>query len=225
MAAALTRTAVIFDIDGTLIDSERLDARYFAQAAREVLGCIEIDDDWTGYTKVTDVGIIAEILKRNGRTPAPETINAVRERFRMLLQKFFERGGACRSIPGVHEFLSRIRKTPGCSLGIATGGWCVTALMKLASAGINVDGTPISSSDDADDRTAIMLHCLAKMGGLFDRIVYFGDGVWDRDASARLGWPFIGIGEKLRGKGDVWFEDFREGEAIIASFERLHYCQ
>jgi beta-phosphoglucomutase-like phosphatase (HAD superfamily) len=221
MAATLTRTAVIFDIDGTLIDSERLDAQYFVQAAREVLGSIEIADDWAGYTKVTDVGIIAEILERNGRTPAPETINAVRERFRMLLRKFFEQGGTCTPIPGVHEFLSLIRETPGCSPGIATGGWGVTALMKLTSAGLNIDGTPISSSDDSDDRTAIMLHCLAKMGGPFDRIVYFGDGVWDRDASARLGWSFIGIGEKLLGKCDVWFEDFREGKAIIASVEQL----
>ena len=222
MVTVSTPTALIFDIDGTLIDSETIDARYFIRAAREVLGDIEIADDWAGYTKVTDIGIIAEILVRNGRDAAPETINAVRERFRMLLQEYFERGGTCKPVPGAPEFLHLLAETPHFSVGIATGGWGSTAIMKLTAASINIDGAPLSSSNDSDDRTAIMLHCLAKMGGPFGRIVYFGDGVWDRDASARLGWPFIGIGEKLRGECDAWFEDFREGEAIIASVEQLH---
>ncbi|MBN1577451.1 MAG: HAD family phosphatase [Chitinispirillaceae bacterium] len=210
------KTAIIFDIDGTLIDSERLDARYFVRAVREVLGNIKIARDWSGYSKVTDVGILAEILERNGIVPTRNRIAEIRQRFRLLLQRFFDRGGVCKPISGSPEFLHLLAGLPAFSIGIATGGWGVTALMKLASADIAISALPMSSSDDDDDRTAIMRHCLAKMNGPFERIFYFGDGIWDSDACEHLGWRFIGIGEKLRGKCKTWFEDFRDGEAIAA---------
>ncbi|MBN1307330.1 MAG: HAD family hydrolase, partial [Chitinispirillaceae bacterium] len=169
------------------------------------------------YANVTDVGIIAEILERNGIVPERRIIAAVRERFRVLLKGFFDRGGTCKPVPGAPEFLHLLVKTPLFSVGIATGGWGATALMKCASAGIAIEAVPLSSSDDADNRTAIMLHCLAKMGGPFPRIVYFGDGTWDRDACERLGWTFVGIGEKLKGDCGTWFEDFRDGESMAAA--------
>lgn len=214
MTAATKKTALLFDIDGTLLESESIDARLFVRAVRETLGDIEIARDWSGYTKVTDIGIVSEILERNGRTSSPEIIGAVRERFRMLLQAYFDRGETCRPLPGVVAFLKRLR-TAATPIGIATGGWGTTARMKLANAGIDIADVPLCSSDDADERDAIMLLCLAKMGGSFDRVVYFGDGIWDRDACTRLGWGFVGIGKKLQGKCDVWFEDFGDGEGIF----------
>jgi beta-phosphoglucomutase-like phosphatase (HAD superfamily) len=214
MNAPPAPTALIFDIDGTLIDSESVDGRFFVRAVREVLGDIEIGRDWSGYTKVTDIGIVSEILERNGRTSSPEIITAVRERFRELLQAYFDRGETCALLPGVAAFLKRMAEH-GTPIGIATGGWGTTARMKLANAGIDISRIPLCSSDDADERDAIMLQCLAKMGAGFGRVVYFGDGIWDREACARLGWGFIGIGKKLRGKCDVWFEDFGDGDAIF----------
>jgi phosphoglycolate phosphatase-like HAD superfamily hydrolase len=214
MTATRQRIALLFDIDGTLLESESVDSRYFVRAVREILGDIEIARDWSGYTKVTDIGIVGEILERNGRTVTPGIITAIRERFRELLNAYFDRGETCRPLPGAIEFIKRVRSA-GFPVGIATGGWGTTARMKLDNAGIPVSDVPLSSSDDADARDTIMLHCLAKMGGPFDSIVYFGDGIWDRDASARLGWKFVGIGKKLHGKCEVWFEDFGDGDAIF----------
>ena len=211
------KTALIFDIDGTLIDSEGIDGTLFVQAVKEVLGDIRFAENWSNYTKVTDVGILSEILELNGLGPEPAMINRVRERFRILLSDYFESGGICEPLPGVSAFLYLLDETPQITTGIATGGWGTTARMKLAVAGIAVNGMPLSSSDDSDDRTMIMRHCLAKMEGPFSRTVYIGDGLWDRDACRRLGWRFIGIGSKLRGRCDEWFEDFRNGEAVLAA--------
>ena len=58
----MATTAIIFDIDGTLIDSEHIDARFFVQAVRDVCGDIHLSKDWSSYKKVTDIGIITEIL-------------------------------------------------------------------------------------------------------------------------------------------------------------------
>ena len=38
--------------------------------------------------------------------------------------------------------------------------------------------------------------------------MYVGDGEWDLEAAAKLRWGFIGIGDRLKGKTDVWIEDF-----------------
>ncbi len=211
------RTALIFDIDGTLIDSEHIDGTLFVQAVKEVLGDIRFADDWSNYTKVTDVGILNEILEFNGIPPDPQKIASVRERFRVLLAGYFASGGICPPLPGVPAFLRLITATPDIRLGIATGGWGITARMKLASAGISVDEIPLSSSEDSDDRTLIMRHCLEYMGGPFTRTVYIGDGIWDRNACRSLGWHFIGIGPKLKEKCDLWFEDFTDIPALLSA--------
>jgi beta-phosphoglucomutase-like phosphatase (HAD superfamily) len=211
------KTALIFDIDGTLIDSERIDAELFVRAVKEVCGNVHIADDWTTFTRVTDVGILSEIFERNGREPAAAIISEVRERFRTLLEEFLGSGGTCSPITGITGFLDLVSSNPSVALGIATGGWGTTARMKLAAAGIDIAAIPLSSSDDSDDRSLIMQHCLSRMNGPFGRVVYIGDGVWDRNACEALGWRFIGIGKKLRGKCSVWFEDFGDGKKVLGA--------
>jgi hypothetical protein len=56
-------------------------------------------------------------------------------------------------------------------------------------------------------------------------VVYIGDGLWDLHASRDLGYSFIGIGSQIKPfieKDDfVWFQDFRESEAILSTITRL----
>jgi phosphoglycolate phosphatase-like HAD superfamily hydrolase len=209
------KTAIIFDIDGTLIDSESIDAYYFIRAIKEIAGDIHINEDWSNYTKVTDVGIVSEILEQNDITATAAMVASIRERFCSLLQQFFQDGGTCMPIPGSIEFLNRLREDDSISCGIATGGWSKTALMKCNTAGIDISALPLSSSDDGDNRETIMQHCLKKMEGPFHRIVYIGDGLWDRAASRALGWRFIGIGGKLKGKCRNWFGDFTDAPLLM----------
>lgn len=215
----MNRTAIIFDIDGTLLKSEHLDAKYFVQAVREVAGEIYIADDWSCYKKVTDVGIITEILEQNGRTGIPAYIKAIRKRFGELLHRHFARGGTCTPVDGSGQFLTLLAANPAYVIGIATGGWHHSARMKLGAAGIDVSAIAMSTSDDGDERTEIMLHCLGKMSPTPERAVYIGDGSWDRDACHELGWHFIGIGRKMRDQCDCWFNDFSDRDAILRCIE------
>ena len=56
---------VVFDIDGTLVDSYEFDTALYADAIRRVLDT-DIDTDWTRYTNATDSGILDQIIEETG---------------------------------------------------------------------------------------------------------------------------------------------------------------
>ena len=56
---------VLFDIDGTLVDSDEFDSELFVRAVREVLG-IEIGDKVHHHARYPDFGEKAVILRMLG---------------------------------------------------------------------------------------------------------------------------------------------------------------
>jgi phosphoglycolate phosphatase-like HAD superfamily hydrolase len=197
---------VIFDLDGTLVDSAAFEDECYTAALREVLGDIRIEGDWTRYRHVTDTGILAQLIEEAG-IPGEGAVTAeVRAAFGRRIGEYFEAGGNCPAIPGALETITRLLED-GVPVGIATGGWRHTASMKLDKAGFDARGVVISSCDDAMDRTGIMTDCLARLGN-GKPVVYLGDGPWDRMATERLGWRFIGVGPRLSGHCGNWIRDF-----------------
>ena len=53
----------MFDIDGTLINSNKFDEDCYIKTARTVLG-IDISSNWEEYPFATDSGILDEIIRR-----------------------------------------------------------------------------------------------------------------------------------------------------------------
>lgn len=190
----------------------------------EFLG-VAIDDDWSQYQHVTDSGIANELLGRHHRRV--EELNEVRNRFiALLVESLSVNPESCRQVAGADSMLQQLRKTPDVTLGLATGGWAASALVKTRHAGLNVDGFAFASADDAQARTEIMAMCqqraaVAANGKPFDQVTYIGDGLWDASAAAALGWRFIGIGEgthagRLRSAGACGvFGDFRNQQRFL----------
>ena len=54
---------VMFDIDGTLVDSAGFDSALFVEAVQHVLK-VEIDRDRNTYEHVSDSGIFEEVVRR-----------------------------------------------------------------------------------------------------------------------------------------------------------------
>ncbi|MEM8689766.1 MAG: HAD family hydrolase [Pseudomonadota bacterium] len=198
---------VIFDVDGTLVDSDELDGKLFLQAVSEVLGKVAFRNDWVDYPHVSDAGILADILQDNGFTPGTGLEQKVRERFGALVSSALSES-PCRALPGATEVAAQLATRPGTALGVATGGWGHTARAKLASAGFNTGAWTIASSDDHHERTSIMRSCLTRLPDRGERTVYFGDGIWDLRACEDLGWAFVGVGPRLDTIAHVWIEDF-----------------
>lgn len=191
--------AVIFDLDGTLLQSMAIDCELFERAVETVVGPIRFRDAYSDYTHVTDAGIVAELLADNGRHRDPKIVDAVRAEFVVRLSSHIGRSGPFEEIPGASGFLDRLRCDADTRLAIATGGWGESARLKLRSSGINTDDIAIATCDDSPARTEIMRAALWKLGGQIDSVTYFGDGVWDIEACHQLGWNFVAVGAKLGG--------------------------
>src|SRR5689334_15361907 len=100
---------VMFDIDGTLVDSAGFDAELYVEAVRSVLK-LEIDSDWTAYEHVSDSGILEQVL-RDARLDGQrqELAARVQERFVSLVRDYLGRApGAVREIAGAKSLIDRL---------------------------------------------------------------------------------------------------------------------
>lgn len=213
--------AVIFDFDGTLVESSGFEDDLYVAAVRDVLGDVCIRKRWDTYRYVTDSGILRQIMEEN-RTRGEDRVREVRARFGDLVSQYLRNGGECNPTIGAIDLIDELRATPGFAVGIATGGWGHTARMKLAHAGFNPEHAVLVSSDDGHERTAIMRKCLDTLnakGNSFQRNVYVGDAEWDVQSTRELGWHFIGVGPRLKGKCEHWVEHFANQQTFM---EMLH---
>ena len=221
--AANRRTFVLFDVDGTLVDSIALENTCFQAAVAGHLGVEAIDTDWSSYRHTTDPGVFIEIYQRHvGRLPTTPEVNSFQD---LLIHKLVAaiagNRSRCGPIPGAASFITALKEAPEFGIGIATGAWQRSATVKLEAAGINIDGLPFASGDDAIDRFSIFSKALARSFGSFDRIVLVGDGVWDVRTAQMLGAAFVGVGsgeraQNLRSAGAVnIIENFLELSSAI----------
>jgi phosphoglycolate phosphatase-like HAD superfamily hydrolase len=198
---------LIFDIDGTLVQSYGFDTICYAQALQDVLGKVRLRPDWGDYADVTDRGIFQGICADNGLGALDET--PLKTRFTALVADHLARDpSACLATPGAPALMADLTARPGINIGIATGGWGATARAKLTHAGVPFDPTCVFSTDHATARTEIMLACHRAIAQPNTPTIYIGDGTWDMAATADLGWNFIGIGPRLMGQCDYWLPDF-----------------
>lgn len=220
---------LMFDIDGTLTATNGVDTECYVQAMSEYLG-VAIDNDWARYQHVTDSGIASELLKLHGR-PMEEVSLLQRRFFELIEQALRSRPQSCEPIAGAAEFVEHVQRSADWVAGLATGGWGESARAKLRRAGIDFQGIPFASADDAEARIDIMKNCLeraeAECRGELTGVIYVGDGGWDAKAAKELGWPFIGIGQAIRSirdcAGDTYpvFKDFSDVKSILVAASAL----
>jgi len=225
---------IMFDLDGTLLKSITLDIHCFCSAFRNVMGIENIDSDWTDFKYVTDEGIVSEILTRHLNRPASENeILSIRIEILELLQsQALTNKENFAPIPGALELFCSLKKKWSCGVAIATGCWEESAILKLSTAGFDVENLPIASSDDSHRREEIMdIACTRALDywsvSQFETVTYIGDGVWDLKASKNMGYHFIGIDfynneAQLRQEGASYIlNDFRDQKEFFAKMNEI----
>jgi len=191
--------AVIFDIDGTLLNSSEEDDRLYREAVVQVLGEVRLRPTLSDYNPVTDTGILLQILKDNDIAEDTGRIAEVKKAFFLLLESFVDSRGPFVEIPGAKDVIGRLLRSESYKVAIATGGWRQSAEIKLEAAGFDFASLPMATSDDATERTVIMALALASIGEEVASVTYYGDGPWDSRACEILGWTFRAVGPALAG--------------------------
>jgi len=191
--------AVIFDIDGTLLQSAGADDDLYKVAVRSVFPGVHIRPALSDYDHVSDSGILSQIMTDNLIPDDSNSVSEIKSTFIDLLKTHIEEHGAFLEIPGAKKMLANLTSSSNHVVAIATGGWRMSAHMKLDTGGFGKLECPIATSDDAFDRKEIMKIALSHLGNSFDSITYYGDGPWDRDATNALGWNFVPVGPVLGG--------------------------
>jgi phosphoglycolate phosphatase-like HAD superfamily hydrolase len=203
----------IFDIDGTLTNTNSVDDECFVRAFSEVHGITDLDTDWAAYPHTTDSGITLQVLQQKfGRDPEAAELDKFKVRFvKMLTAQHEADSSGFAEIAGASSALNLLRRDSGWAVAIATGCWRESASLKLTAARIETNGLPAAYAEDGISREDILKTAVSQslaqyqVSG-FERIVSVGDGLWDVRTAARLNFAFLGVGNgesaaKLRQAG------------------------
>jgi phosphoglycolate phosphatase-like HAD superfamily hydrolase len=191
--------AIVFDVDGTLIESISIDSELYFSSINTVLGPVNIREDLGDYNNVTDSGILAQLIDDNGFSSEDDIAESIQTIFFESLRKHIQTIGPFSAIEGAIQMIDKVRHSANTRAAIATGGWRRSALLKLESTGFNIDGIPVATCDDSPSRIEIMRTALSRIGNDFESVTYFGDAEWDRQACQNLGWKFVAVGPDLGG--------------------------
>jgi phosphoglycolate phosphatase-like HAD superfamily hydrolase len=191
---------LIFDIDGTLTDTKEVDDKCFITAFQDEFDVILTNTEWTTFTNVTDGGLFIELYQSIFET-SPSYISKMsfQKRFVNYLETELETNKEnFKPVKGTPNFIEFCVKSNHYRIAFATGGWGISANIKLKAANIPHENIPLTSSDCHISRQDILLQAIIESEKHyqvenFDNIFYFGDGEWDFKTTKKLKIPFIGV--------------------------------
>ena len=183
----MTTPAVLFDIDGTLVDSNYLHVHAWQQAFHEVGLPVQA---WH----------IHRSIGMDGSTLVEELSNGADEDVRKQLKdahtRHYEASAELLTpLPGARDLLARVADL-GLQVVLATSAPENELAQLRKTLGCDELVSAITSSEDVEQakpRPDIVHVALEKAGVAAEQAVFIGDTVWDVEASARAGVPCIGV--------------------------------
>ncbi len=192
------KTFIIFDIDGTLLYSNKIDSKCFAESYETKFGKKFPSIDWTDFPHVTDHTIFGTAFRThfNRTATAAEITDFENDFVALMQQKRKETPEEFREVPGARQTIENLLSDDRFEVGIATGGWQKPARFKLNHIGIDYTELHDGYADRKETREDIIKEAIEKAAqrqAKYDRIVYVGDAIWDVTTTRNMNLPLIGI--------------------------------
>jgi HAD superfamily hydrolase (TIGR01509 family) len=182
--------ALIFDLDGTLVDT--VYAHVFAWQRAFADSGLAIDG-WRIHRRIgMSGGLFARAAARElGREIDAAQAEALQQRHGELFRQFLPER---RPLPGAVELLRSLR-TAGVPFGIATSGRRPEIDASLAALGIGKETVVIERRDVARAKPEpdLFLACQKQLGAVAAECYVVGDAVWDLLAARRAGMLSVGL--------------------------------
>lgn len=220
------QTALLFDIDGTLLYAKGLGRPAFAEAFAVAYG-VPADFGEVSFVGATDTAVVRAMAAAHGLASTP----AREERFFFeLAQRLLPRlaRGPIEVYPGVPRLLAELRRE-GFLLGVVTGNIRATAWGKIVHAGLAENFSFGAYASDHHDRGRIAaIACdRARALGAEPRLLV-GDTPKDVSAAHAVGLPCLAVAtgwvgtEALSAAGaDACLPDFSDLTATLNQIREL----
>ncbi len=219
---------IIFDIDGTLIRTPGSGRRAFNHAFESLFAVKETWGDLVPHGR-TDPSIIDEISQRAlGRALADVEREKLEKVYFERLEHEFSNGGGPQILPGVDELLTGLASRGDAILGLQTGNFERSAMMKLRAVSLDRFFRFGGYALDSGARHEIVGRARSGAAKLLARelegsqCVVIGDTPHDIDAGRHHGCRTIAVAtgmhsaEALRAHGaDAVFDDFSKPDAVF----------
>jgi len=183
--------AVIFDLDGTLVDS----VYQHVMAWRRPLAEIELPFSvWQIHRRIGMSGdLLVDAVSREVGKPLS---GAESQRARDLHDKYFaDSMDTVSPLPGALPLIKQLRQADA-KWTIATSGRAADAEPMLDMLGLGLDDVPLLTSADverAKPHPQLLLAALERLGANPENTFMIGDSIWDMIAAARCGALGIGL--------------------------------
>jgi HAD superfamily hydrolase (TIGR01549 family) len=183
-------TALIFDLDGTLVDTVYAHVFSWQRALAEAGMAV---DGWRIHRRIgMSGGLFTRAVARElGRGIAPQEAEALQRRHGELFREFLPQR---RALPGAPELLQALREA-GVPYGIATSGRRPEIDASLQALGVGPETIVVERGDVLRAKPApdLFLNCQQRLGVPIEDCYVIGDAVWDLLAARRARMLCVGL--------------------------------
>ncbi len=190
---------VLFDIDGTLLLSSRVGYRAMLEAAAQMVGR-PVTMRGVDFAGRLDPEIWAGIAALNGVENAPSREKEFRASYASILARMVKEDTIVYLLPGVFNLIGRLRSSGGIALGLLTGNYPETGLLKIRAAGLDPEDFAVAAwGCDGDARRDLPRVAMERYAGKFgrpilpSRVVVVGDTPIDIDCAHANGCVALGV--------------------------------
>ena len=226
----LNKKLIIFDIDGTLLYSNKIDSQCFADTYEKVYESKFPTIDWSKFPHVTDDTIFKTAIQNHFQREATneEMHDFQNEYVASIQMKREEQPHEFKEVPDARKAIEHLLGNEIYEVGIATGGWRRPAMVKLNHIGIPTANLHMSFADGNPTREDIINGVFQQTNSkemTFEKVVYIGDATWDVKTTRNMNLPFIGV--RREGDFDVLkkigaqtiISDYKDFDLFLSAIE------